>query len=164
MAEDVVRSMGYLCLGTRLKRLGERLQADAQRIIDETGIPVQTTQFPLLAAIDRQGPLSIGDIAETLGVSQPAATRTVALLVKRGLLQMASSPEDLRRRVLTLTDHGQKLISRTWQEACPLIEGSVEDLCGALSGPLLDQLAAIEDKLAETPLHRRAGARREKKA
>ena len=31
MVEDVVRALGYLTLGTRMKRIGERLQADTQR-------------------------------------------------------------------------------------------------------------------------------------
>ncbi|TIS34569.1 MAG: transcriptional regulator, partial [Mesorhizobium sp.] len=38
----------------------------------------------------------------------------------------------------------------------PRIEGAVAELCADLSGPLLGQLAAIEDRLAATPLDRRA--------
>ena len=37
MVEDVVRHFGYLTLGTRLKRVGERLQSDTQKMIDAHG-------------------------------------------------------------------------------------------------------------------------------
>jgi hypothetical protein len=37
----------------------------------------------------------------------------------------------------------------------PRIEYAVTDLCGKLSGPLLKQLALIEDGLAAKPLDRR---------
>jgi DNA-binding MarR family transcriptional regulator len=155
MAEDVVRSLGYLCLGTRLKRIGERLQADTQRVIDEAGAPIQASQFPLLAAIDRLGPLSIGEIAEAVGITQPAATRASSLLLKAGLLQTEQSTGDQRRRVLSLTRKGRQLVDKSRREIWPLIENAVADLCNPLSGPLLDQLASIEDGLTETPLQRR---------
>jgi len=158
MVEDVVRALGFLCLGTRLKRIGERLQADTQRIIDEADVPVQTSQFPLLAAIDRLGPVSIGELAEAVGIAQPGATRSAAILVKAGILRIEQTEGDQRRRVLSLTDDGQRLVDRAKRDVWPRIEAAVADLCGAGHGPLLDQLAAVEDGLAKMPLHRRAGA------
>jgi hypothetical protein len=41
------------------------------------------------------------------------------------------------------------------RQVWPRIENAVADLCGQLSGPLLDQLIAIEDGLADKPLDRR---------
>ena len=38
MVEDVVKELGYLALGTRLKRLGERLQAQTQVLLEEDGL------------------------------------------------------------------------------------------------------------------------------
>ena len=34
MVDDIVRKNGYLALGSRLRRIGERLQADVQGLID----------------------------------------------------------------------------------------------------------------------------------
>jgi DNA-binding MarR family transcriptional regulator len=161
MVEDVVRALGYLCLGTRLKRIGERLQADTQRIIDEAGVPVQTSQFPLLAALDRLGPLSIGELAEAVGIAQPGATRSAAILVKAGILRIEHAEDDQRRRVLSLTPEGRRLVDGAKRDVWPRIEAAVTDLCGTGSGLLLDQLAAIEDGLGKTPLHRRDGAMQE---
>lgn len=162
MIEDVVRALGFLCLGSRLRRIGERLQADTQRIMDEMGAPIQASQYPSLAAVDRLGPLSVGELAEAVGITQPGATRSSALLVKAGFLKMNQAHDDQRRRVLSLTREGQRLVAEAKRDVWPRIETAVADLCGELSGPLLDQLASIEDGLANQPLYRRGriGARR----
>ncbi len=155
MVEDVVRALGFLCLGTRLRRIGERLQADTQRIMDEMEVPIQASQFPLLAAIRRLGPLSVSELAEAVGITQPGATRGSALLVKAGYLKTEQVTGDQRRRVLSLTRKGHKLMDVAERDVWPRIENAVSDLCGGLSGPLLDQLMSIEDGLSDKPLYRR---------
>ncbi len=155
MVEDVVRSFGYLTLGTRLKRIGERLQADTQKIIDGGGGPLQASQYPLLAALDRAGPLTIGELSEALGTSQPGVTRMVAQLVKAGLLRTEQGAEDQRRRIVSLTAEGESLIAAAKREIWPRVTAAVADLCDDLGGPLLEQLAAMEDGLSTLPLDRR---------
>ena len=155
MVEDVIRSFGFLTLGTRMKRLGERLQADTQRIMDELGAPLQASQYPFLAAVDRLGPLTVGDLAEAIGITQPGATRTVGQLVELGMLESEPAPDDQRRRIVSLTKEGKRLIATAKRQVWPRIRDAVTDLCGDLDGPLLDQLAAIEDGLAAAPLDRR---------
>ena len=75
MARDVLAEMGYLALGSRLKRLAERMQADATRAFADRGIPVQATHFPLLAALATYGPMTVSEAVEAVGISQPAVTR-----------------------------------------------------------------------------------------
>jgi DNA-binding MarR family transcriptional regulator len=158
MVEDVVRAFGFLTLGSRLKRIAERLQADTQRIMNEMGVPLQASQYPFLAAVDRLGPLTIGELAEAVGITQPGVTRSVAQLVELGLLDAAQARDDQRRKVISLTKKGKRLVEAAKREVWPRIDAAVTDLCGNLSGPLLQQLASIEDGLAATPLSRRAPA------
>ncbi len=160
MVEDVVKSLGFLCLGTRMKRIGEKLQADTQKIIDEFDIPLQAGQYPLLGAVDRLGPLTVGDLAEAIGITQPGATRAAAHLVKAGLLEVRSSSDDQRMRILSLTANGQKMVDDAKRDVWPRVEAAVADLCGELSGPLLDQLSGIEDGLAEASLLKRSDRKR----
>jgi DNA-binding MarR family transcriptional regulator len=155
MVEDVVRAFGFLTLGTRMKRIGERLQADTQKIMDELGAPLQASQYPFLAAVDRLGPLTVGDLAEAIGITQPGATRTVGQLVELGMLESEPAPDDQRRRIVSLTKEGKRLVATAKRQVWPRIRDTVADLCGDLDGPLLDQLAAIEDGLAAAPLDRR---------
>lgn len=155
MPVDIVRDFGLLCLGSRFRRIGERLQSDTQQIIDSFGVGIQAGQYPFLASIDRDGPMTIGELAEAVGITQPGATRTLGQLVEAGFVEARASDEDQRRKLMSLTPEGQALIDRSKREIWPRIEAAVRDLCGELTGPLLDQLAAMEDGLADTPLARR---------
>ena len=160
MVEDVVRAFGFLTIGTRMKRIGERLQADTQRIMDDMDVALQASQYPFLASLDRLGPLTIGELADAVGITQPGATRTLAQLVELGMVKVRPAPEDQRRKIVSLSAKGQRLIDHAKREVWPRLEDAVADLCGKLSGPLLEQLAAIEDGLAARPLDRRGAAGR----
>ncbi|MBX5140414.1 MarR family transcriptional regulator [Rhizobium lentis] len=158
MVEDVVRTLGFLCLGSRLRRIGERLQADTQHIIDEAALGIQAGQYPFLAAIDRTGPLTIGELAQSVGITQPGTTRTIGQLLELGFVDMRPAPDDQRRRLVSLTDKGQELVNYSKATIWPRVAAAVADLCADLDGPILEQLAAIEDGLAEVPLKRRRTA------
>ncbi|WP_379061555.1 MarR family winged helix-turn-helix transcriptional regulator [Mesorhizobium sp. UC22_110] len=155
MVDDVVREMGYLTLGSRLRRIGERFQSEVQRVLDDLDLPVQASQFPALAAIDRLGPLTVGDLAEAIGITQPGATRIMTHLSEIGLLDVRQSPEDQRRRFLSLTDKGRQLVETSKRDLWPRIDAAVAEICSDLTGPLLEQLTAIEHDLETTPLHHR---------
>jgi DNA-binding MarR family transcriptional regulator len=155
MQTDVVRELGHLALGTRLKRLGERLQAQTQKILDAHELPIQAAQFPFLAAVDRLDAATVGEVADAVGVTQPAATRALAQLAEAGFVDIAAAADDQRRKSITLTQRGARLVATGKRQVWPQIEAAVKDLCRGLSGPLLDQLAAVEDGLADKPLDKR---------
>src|ERR1700754_2943582 len=111
MPHDIMVDLGELFLGSRLKRLAERLQADAARVAQAAGLSIQPAQFPLLAAIDRYGPLTIGEAVEALGVSQPAVTRTAGSLIDIGLLVASRDDADMRQKTLALTETGKTLMA-----------------------------------------------------
>ncbi|MCA9694524.1 MAG: MarR family transcriptional regulator [Nannocystaceae bacterium] len=158
-AEDIVRSLGHLTLGTRLRRLGERLQAQTQRILEAHGVAVPAGQLPLLAALERAGPRTIGELAAALGVTQPAATRTVGQLARAGLIDITRAAGDQRRKQVTLSSAGRRVVAHGKRTVWPKVQAAVEDACSDLRGSLLKQLAALEDTLDERPLERRVAAR-----
>ncbi|SON57301.1 DNA-binding transcriptional repressor MarR [Hartmannibacter diazotrophicus] len=155
MTEDVVRSLGLLCLGSRLKRIGERLQANTDAILAAEGVGISASQYPYLASLDRLGPLTIGELAEAVGVSQPGVTRSVNMLIGAGLMLAESSPDDQRRRIVRLTADGARIVEIGKRSVWARVEAAVADLCEGFDGPLLAQLAAIEEGLDAAPLVRR---------
>ncbi len=156
MAEDVVKELGYLTLGTRLKRLGERLQSQTQVLLEAAGTDVPASHFPILAALDRLGALNVGDLTEAVGVSQPGVTRMVDKLAAEGLVRSAQSAGDRRVRTIELSKAGRQLISRSKRVAWPMIEAAVADACADGARSLLVALTALEEALAAAPLHARA--------
>ncbi|MDH7972681.1 bifunctional helix-turn-helix transcriptional regulator/GNAT family N-acetyltransferase [Sphingomonas sp. AR_OL41] len=154
---DVVAEMGPVFLGSRLKRLAERLQGDAAHMAEAAGLPVQPSQMPLLTTLDRHGPLTVGAAVEMLGISQPAVTRILSRLVSLGLVETSRAHRDQRQKTIALTAAGDAVMARVKAVLWPMIASAVADLCGAAPEILLDQVAAIERALAEAPLDRRPG-------
>jgi DNA-binding MarR family transcriptional regulator len=159
VVEDVVKALGYLSLGTRLKRMGETLQAQTQAVLAAHGFEQPAAHFPLLAALGRLGPLSVGDLSQAVGVSQPVTTRSLRGLENDGLVQSATSVEDRRVRRVSLSRKGRGLVQRAQREAWPAIETAVAQACAGLTGDLLAQLAALEAALEQRPLHLRTQER-----
>ena len=156
MVEDVVKELGYLTLGTRLKRLGERLQAQTQVLLEYEGVDLPASHFPVLAALDRLGALNVGELTEAVGMSQPGVTRLLDKLVAEGLVSSAQLADDRRVRTIALTKSGRQLIERSKRTAWPMIEAAVADACAGPAQPLLTVLAALETALAAAPLDSRA--------
>lgn len=161
MTEDVLRAFGFLCLGSRFRRLGERLQAETQAMIDALGVSIQAGQYPFLAAIDRFGSMTTGELAEVVGITQPGATRTLAQLTELGLVEARAADEDQRRKLMSLTPAGRHLVAFSKQEVWPRVEAAVRDLCGDLPAQLLQQLTVIEEGLASASLLKRMKDRQE---
>ena len=159
MIGDFVGDRGYLTLGSRLKRLGERLHAEVQELARAEGVDLPAGLFPTLGALDTAGSLTIGELALGLGISQPGATHNVARLTRLGLVRSVRRRVDRRVKVVTLTKRGEALVQATKHDLWPRVERGVAAICAGLDGSLLASLAAIERALDEKPLRVRAAKR-----
>ena len=153
MARDVLAEMGYLALGSRLKRLAERMQADATKAFADRGIPVQATHFPLLAALTTYGPLSVTEAVEAVGISQPAVTRIHNSLQKLGLTRTAPVKGDNRQKQIRLTPKGEALIEDMKHDIWPHVRRAAQALCEGPDTDILGQIARLEEGLQSRPIH-----------
>ncbi len=158
--QDVVEGLGYTALGTRFKRIGERLQAQTLDLsVRLAGIDMPAGHNTVLAALDRHAPMRIGELADALGQSQPGVTRMIGNMKRSGLVEIVSDDKDQRISRVRLTDEGERVTRQLKEVLWPAVEAAVTDLCSALSGSLLDQLGQIERALAERPLNKRVRIR-----
>ena len=158
MVGDLVTEREHLFLGSRLKRLAERMQGDVVKVAARAGLSVQSSQYPMLATLDRYGPLTIGELTQALVLSQPVVTRTASRLVAAGLVEVSRRHRDQRHKTISLTPAGEAAMARSKLCVWPWIEAAVQEMTEGLSGPLLDQIGALEARLAERPLDQRAAA------
>jgi DNA-binding MarR family transcriptional regulator/N-acetylglutamate synthase-like GNAT family acetyltransferase len=151
---DIISDMGPVFLGSRLKRLAERMQADAARVLDEAGLPVQPAHMPLLVALDR-APMTIGQLVEAIGTSQPGITRGIGQLVEMGLVQ-SERGRDQRQRLISLTAKGKAAMARARHLALPRISAAVASVFATLGTDFLKDVATLEAALDERSLYVRA--------
>jgi N-acetylglutamate synthase-like GNAT family acetyltransferase/DNA-binding MarR family transcriptional regulator len=147
---DILRDYGAVFLGSRLKRLGERMQAGAAKVITDAGLPVQPSHMPLLAALDQQ-PMTIGQLAQAVGVSQPGVTRAAAQLVELGLAH-STTGDDQRLRTISLAPAGAAAMARARLKVFPQVGAAVDTLLRDRLDAFMTQLAELETALDATPI------------
>jgi DNA-binding MarR family transcriptional regulator/N-acetylglutamate synthase-like GNAT family acetyltransferase len=150
---DAVASEGSIMLGSRLKRLAERLQAGAERIAADCGLPTQPSQMPLLTALYRQGPMTVGEAVEALGISQPAVTRIMSKLIEMDLVETMRDDRDQRSKTMALTPQGAAAMELATTSLWPRLRAAVAEICDVPA--LLDLVTQAEKALADRPLDRR---------
>lgn len=154
---DVVRERPALFLGSRMKRLAERMQGQVIRLVEEAGLPLQPGHMPLLATLDEDGPQTIGGLTEAMELAQPTVTRAVSRLIELGVVEVTRAHRDQRHKTIALTAAGRAGLDRAKMLVWNRTEAAVLELTADLQGPLLAQLDRLEDRLAAEPLDRRAG-------
>ncbi len=159
--DDALQGLGLTALGSRLKRLGDRLQAEAQVILAEVEPPIAPGQHPMLHTIDRHGPLAIGELAERLGVTQPGVTRAIGQLSAAGLVALVTPPDDGRRRLVSLTAEGARFVAAAKRDTWPAVERAVADLCAGFADELLASLSRMEAGLEAKSLRARVRERKD---
>lgn len=155
MTRDVLAEMGYLALGSRMKRLAERMQADATKVFADRGLPIQGTHFPLLAALTTYGPMSVTEAVEAVGISQPAVTRIHNALQKLGITTTSRVKGDNRQKLIRLTPKGEALLEELKADLWPQVRRAAQGLCEGEETDFLSWITRIEGALQERSLHAR---------
>lgn len=150
MDVDLLAGFGVGFLGSRLKRLAERMQADAAEVARSLDVPVQPAQMAYLMTIRLHGPIAVGELAERLQLAQPTVTRALGSLGE--FVEARPVPGDGRSRRLALTDKGEALLARVQTELLPRIEAAAAELVEGLSGDFMQGLSKVEARLTEKSL------------
>jgi DNA-binding MarR family transcriptional regulator len=125
-----------------------------ERVLAAADPPLTLGQYLGLRAI-AAGVDSAADLARATGVSESAVSQLVAGFERAGTVERTSASADRRRRRLSLTRDGERLL----RSAQRLVGAQLEPLVASLAPPDADALAAllrrIEPALAGTAPPRR---------
>ena len=147
--------------GEVVSRLGKQMKALHRYISSQVMWAMQGqlqdddlsfSQMSALHQLRTYAPMSVGGLAERIGLSLPAASHLTDKLVVRGYAQRRENPEDRRAKLLDLSEHGQQVLeemdrrfsdtyrvafSRVSLETLQATTGSLETLLQELltSGP-----------------------------
>ena len=132
-------------LGTQLRRLIELLDDGVSEANDYADLNYRPRYTPVMRALAGGDALTIGRIAEAARISQPAATQTVALMLKDGLVDVTAGAVDARQRVVALSAHGRELmprLERAWQATASAAAGLDDE--SALLSAVAAALSALD--------------------
>jgi len=138
-----------LGLGTQLAHLLELLDGAVQASYTGAGLSMRPRYTPVIRALAECEPSTLGQISLAAGISQPAATQTVALMVKEGLITSTAAPGDGRQRLIRLSPKGRKLLPELqacWAATRLAAESLDKDLPLPLSVALDRAIAALDSR------------------
>ncbi len=92
------------CTNFKLRQLTRRVSREYDAVLAATGI--KTSQYSLLNAIDRLGPLRPADLAAQMRLDASTLTRNLQPLVLHGWVTVGAGV-DQRSRLVSLTDAGR---------------------------------------------------------
>jgi DNA-binding MarR family transcriptional regulator len=149
--------MQVIAAGTRASGLAEDLYAVViylhkncnSALFEAVGaLELTITQIKLLHHLEEaEQPLSLKKGAELVGISLPAASRTVDDLVRRGLADRHEDAEDRRMKRVSITEDGRAVIRKL--NAARL--SGLHEFTETLTDVERDRLAAALSKLLERP-------------
>lgn len=143
-------------LGTQLRHLLELLDGAVAESYARESLRYRPRYTPIMRALIASEPLSISQIAQAAGISQPAVTQSVSLMIREGLV--SSTPgADARQRMIMLTATGRDLVPSLqvyWRATTVAADELDAELGCTLSDVLADAITALErksfsDRLAE---------------
>jgi len=105
------------CAAYNFRRTARAVCRFYDAVLEPSG--VRSTQFAILTAIAKLKPVPISRIGEILVIDPTTLTRSLRLLEKEGLIEIA--PRGVRRqRLVTLTTQAEKVLAEAvplWREA-----------------------------------------------
>lgn len=151
---DLIKQLGPMALGSRLKRLTIRMNKDISLIYRKLGIEFEARWFPVAYLLREQSTMSISEIAETLNYSHTAIKNFANEMARKGLIETARDKKDKRRRLLRLSGKGRNIVDElvpVWNDVRSVAGNLIET-----SEPnLLASIESIERQLDQKEMYPR---------
>ena len=143
---DLLKDLGALGLGSRLKRLSDQLMQDGIRIYRETGLKFEPKWFPVYYYLSEMGPSSVTEVAKGLGITHPSVNQIAREMIKDNLVAAYKDTKDKRKRVLALTTFGKGKrteLEPIWRD----VRGALQELLDETQVDFLGYVETLERAL-----------------
>lgn len=135
-------------LGTQLRHLLELLDGAVAQAYRDAGLAYRPRYTPVMRVLAEREQATIGQIAAAAGITQPAATQTVALMKREGLVSVEPG-RDGRHRAVRLSAQGRTLLAplaACWAATSSAADSLDRELAFSLSQCLAEAICALEAK------------------
>jgi DNA-binding MarR family transcriptional regulator len=120
----------------------------ARRLRQQGDTAASPTQLSALATIERDGPITLGELAAVERVQPPTITAAVGRLERRGLVRRDVDPEDRRVARVEVTAQGRRLLEQSRSRKTAYLERTLARL-DPDEREALQRAAAILERLLE---------------
>ncbi len=130
-------------------------------MLDATFAPasVTHTQCHALLELERHGFLGVGELAELLRLDKSAVSRAMAPLVERKLVTRRTPPDDKRRKTMTLSAAGRRVVQKVHVAADARVDEALRLLDAEDRRRVLDGMSIYARALARARVQARVRIR-----
>lgn len=154
MKETIIDQLGALAIGARMRRLIDVFARDVTQIYQENDLDFEPKYFALFYLVAERKSIGITEAAQELSFTHPAVIHFAKDLEKQGYIQSVKDPNDNRKRLLQLTNKGEKALPKF-----KILWGKINKLNQKLMDKqthhLLKAIEGIEQQLEERPYYKR---------
>jgi DNA-binding MarR family transcriptional regulator len=127
------------------------LVAVAARSLAAVENKVTLPQFRALVVLSSRGPVNSGELADELSIHPSTATRLCDRLATKSLVTRTAHPDNRREVVLSITEHGQRIVDEVTASRRREIAAIVRRVPHELRTAMVPALQAFADAAGEVP-------------
>ena len=129
------------------------IEKEVQRRFADRGVTLP--RFDVMAALDRHGEMKMGELSQSLLVSNGNVTQLVQKLVQDGLVELRKPPADRRSSIVRLTPEGKQQFDKLARAHQDWIDQMVGDLDFTQRERLYVALGILKMSIARASARRR---------
>ena len=156
---DFYSRIGPVALGSRLRRLADRLTAESEQLYALYETHFDPRWFPVYYMLQEKQRASVSELAADIGQSHAAVSQIVAAMIKAGIAVREKSAEDARVTLVSLTDAG-KARQKPLAEQCGDIAVVLGEMLPGGGAALWSELDALDYALEQESLFSRVSRAR----
>jgi DNA-binding MarR family transcriptional regulator/N-acetylglutamate synthase-like GNAT family acetyltransferase len=153
---------GKKAIGTRLRRLSERITDDAAKVYALYGADFHPKWFPVFYVLSEGQEKTITGIAEEIGHSHPSVSKIVTEMTAQGFISECKDSGDRRRNVVRLSPKGLQTVAKMEHQYID-VNAVIEDVLAQTTHDLWKAIGEWEFLLDQHSLYERVREQRKKR-
>lgn len=152
--DDYLRDLDALGVTARIKRLSDTLSASIRELYGKTGLDLEPSWHLVFLLLREQPEMTMSEVAAACRLTQPAITRIIGGMQKKGYVTIRRDKQDSRKKLLRLTGKAHKnlpLFEAVWDAGQRAVREILEANRGFMPG-----LAKFEAAIAQESFESRA--------
>lgn len=154
--------LGISALGSRIRRLSERITEENSRVYTLYGSSLEPRWFPVFYVLSKEDGLTTSGLAERIGQSHASVSQVVKEMQRRHVVDVIRQPGDARCSHVSLSDAGRALLPALHEQLTDL-KAAMQKLRAESQNNLWEALNEFEYLLDQHSLLERIQAERKER-
>lgn len=104
MSDDIVNELDYMALGTRLKRISDRMSHSSRVMYKKLNIDFEPNWYLVLLIVEEKPGTSVMEIANSLRFAHQTVMAMTSKMAKKEYLKISKDRKDKRKTIFHLTN------------------------------------------------------------